>query len=107
MIEEYGICVFDYSQAVQSLKFQRGGSSEFLLATSILYLKVMVPIFISLTQWPDTMVPLTYLNQKILLPLGMQVYEPIKTVTPDVLGVLLFAHQLWTCPVIKLNDGLN
>ena len=41
----YGICIFYNSQAIRFPKFQRGGkSTEFLLVTSRLYLKAMIPI---------------------------------------------------------------
>ena len=84
-IDEFGICIFDNSQVIRSLKYQRGGkSSNFSLTTSRLFLKVMVPVFLPLTQWPDTKVRLTYLNQKIPLPSGMLVYETIADITPDV-----------------------
>ena len=49
LIEEFGICIFDNSQSIWSLKFQRGGrSSDFSLATSQVFLKATIPQFILL-----------------------------------------------------------
>ena len=63
---DLGICVFDNSQMIPSLKFQHGGrSSEFSLATSRLFLQATIPILISLIQWPTEKVPLTYVDQMI------------------------------------------
>ena len=48
-IDDLGICIFDNSQMLWSLKFQCGGkSSETSLVTSRLFLKVMIPNLISL-----------------------------------------------------------
>ena len=74
-IDAIGICIFDNSQMIQSLKFQRGGkSSEFSLVTSWLFLKAMIQILVLLFQWPQEKVPLTYVDQRIPLPPGMGNY---------------------------------
>ena len=57
---------------------------EFLLTTSRLYLKAMILVLLPLTYWPETKVPLTYLNQKLLSPPGMPVYDRIAAIMPDV-----------------------
>ena len=80
---DFGVCVFDNSQIIKSLKFQQGGhSSNVSLVTLQLCLKPMIPNLISLLRWPSEKVPLTYSKQHIPLPPGMPVYESIEGITP-------------------------
>ena len=80
-----GVCVFDNSQMIQSLKCQRGGhSSETSLATSRLSLKATIPLLFSLIQWPEDCVRSTYLHQKIPSPPGMPMYETVGSINPSV-----------------------
>ena len=78
-----GICMFDNSQMIKSLKFQHGGhSSEVSLVTSRLFLEAMIPVLTSVLQWPDEKVPLTYSKQMIPSPPGMPMYETIEDTNP-------------------------
>ena len=81
---DFGVCVFDHSQMMKSLKFQRGEhSSNVSLVTSRLCLKPMMPNLISLLRWPSEKVPLTYSKQHIPSPPGMPMYESIQRITPS------------------------
>lgn len=80
-----GLCVFDNSQMIKCLKFQRGGhSSETSLTTSRLCVRLTIPKLISLFRWPEDKVPLTYYEQIIPSPSGMPTYESIEYITPDI-----------------------
>ena len=78
-----GICVFDNLQTIKSLKFQQGGhSSDVSLVTSRLFFKARIPNLLSLLQWPEQRVPLTYSKQNIPSSPGMPVYESIADLNP-------------------------
>ena len=125
-----GICVFNNSQMIRSLKFQRGGHiSDVSLMTSRLFLKARIPNLLSLLRWPDARVPLTCSNQRIPLPPGMPMYETIVHLNPtafdgttvcstvmDTLGehveawaqIALLSLQIYKFPrLLKLKDNDN
>ena len=85
LIEFFGICIFDNSQMIRLLKFQRSSvSSEVSLAISRIFLEAMIPIFIHILQWPEEKVCLTYVNQSIPLPPNIPKCELIDYITLSV-----------------------
>ena len=73
---DFGVAIFDNSQLIEQLKFQRNAkSSSVTLTTSRCFLKPMLPTNMDDINFGDEKVPITYHNQIIPSPYNFPAFE--------------------------------
>ena len=81
----FGVAIFDNSQNIQSLKFQRfGRSSTVTLTTSRCFLMPMNPVFPSNTIFHNNQFHIIYHNQIITSPHGMPAFQSIPKMSANI-----------------------
>ena len=81
---DFGVAIFDNSQLIELLKFQRNAkSSSVTLTTSRCFLKPMLPTNMDDINFGDEKVPITYHNQIIPSPYNFPAFELDNRITKE------------------------